>query len=59
MVEQNVVIYNHILLPSGPFQTYVTNLNNFCTSKPELGKKTLEEIVMESEGPVFNNAAQV
>lgn len=37
---------------------YVTNLNKLLEGKPEAGKP-LEEIVMSSEGGVFNNAAQV
>ena len=39
-------------------QAYVTNLNKLLEGKPE-ASKTLEEIIMSSEGPVFNNAAQV
>jgi superoxide dismutase, Fe-Mn family len=39
-------------------QTYVTKLNELIAGKPEEGK-TLEEIIASSEGPVFNNAAQI
>ena len=39
-------------------QAYVTNLNKLLEGKPE-ADKTLEEIIQSSEGPVFNNAAQV
>lgn len=40
-------------------QAYVNNLNNLIKStKFELGY-TLEQIVMESEGAIFNNASQV
>ena len=39
-------------------QAYVTNLNKLLEGKPE-ASKTLEEIIKTSEGPVFNNAAQV
>jgi superoxide dismutase, Fe-Mn family len=39
-------------------QAYVTNLNKLLDGKPE-ASKTLEEIIKSSEGPVFNNAAQV
>ncbi len=39
-------------------QAYVTNLNKLLEGKPE-ADKTLEEIIKSSEGPVFNNAAQV
>ncbi len=37
---------------------YVTNLNKLLEGKPEAGK-SLEEIIMSSDGGVFNNAAQV
>ncbi len=37
---------------------YVTNLNKLIEGKPEATKK-LEEIILSSDGPVFNNAAQV
>lgn len=37
---------------------YVNNLNNMVADKPEAAM-TLEQIIMASEGPVFNNAAQV
>ena len=39
-------------------QAYVTNLNKLVEGKPE-ASKTLEEIILASEGPTFNNAAQV
>ncbi|GEM17378.1 superoxide dismutase [Gluconobacter oxydans] len=44
-------------------QAYVTALNGFVESKPELAGKTLEEIIAFSYGkpeiaPVFNNAGQ-
>ena len=39
-------------------QTYVTNLNNLIPGT-EFENMTLEEIVMKSEGGIFNNAAQV
>jgi superoxide dismutase, Fe-Mn family len=39
-------------------QAYVTNLNKALEGKPE-ANKTLEEVILSSEGPVFNNAAQV
>jgi len=39
-------------------QTYVNNLNNL-TKGTELEGASLEEIIMKSEGGVFNNAAQV
>ena len=37
---------------------YVTNLNKLIEGKPE-ADKPLEQIVLSSDGPVFNNAAQV
>lgn len=37
---------------------YVKNLNNLIEGSP-LEKMTLEEIIKNSEGPIFNNAAQV
>ena len=39
-------------------QAYVTNLNKLVEGKPE-ASKTLEEIILASEGPMFNNAAQI
>lgn len=39
-------------------QTYVTNLNKLIEGTANAGK-SLEEIVKGSQGPVFNNAAQV
>ena len=39
-------------------QTYVTTLNKLTEGKPE-ASKTLEEVILTSEGPLFNNAAQV
>ncbi len=39
-------------------QVYVTNLNKLLEGKPE-ASKSLEEIVASSDGPIFNNAAQI
>ena len=39
-------------------QAYVTNLNKLVEGKPE-ASKTLEQIILSSEGGVFNNAAQI
>lgn len=39
-------------------QTYVTNLNNLIEGT-EFAEKSLEEIIQNSEGGIFNNAAQV
>ncbi|MEK7414395.1 MAG: superoxide dismutase [Planctomycetota bacterium] len=37
---------------------YVVNLNKLLEGKPEAAK-SLEDIIMSSDGPVFNNAAQI
>ncbi|MCS6900666.1 MAG: superoxide dismutase [Myxococcales bacterium] len=37
---------------------YVVNLNKLLEGKPE-AEKSLEEIILSSEGSVFNNAAQI
>ncbi|MDR1225324.1 MAG: superoxide dismutase [Prevotellaceae bacterium] len=39
-------------------QTYVNNLNNLIPGTP-YENMSLEDIIKQSEGPVFNNAAQV
>lgn len=39
-------------------QTYVTNLNNLVPGT-EFEGLSLEEIILKSSGPIFNNAAQV
>jgi Fe-Mn family superoxide dismutase len=39
-------------------QAYVTNLNKALEGKPE-ANQTLEQVILSSSGPVFNNAAQV
>ncbi len=39
-------------------QTYVTNLNGLIEGT-DLASKTLEQIILTSDGAVFNNAAQV
>ena len=39
-------------------QTYVTNLNNLV-SGTEFEGLSLEEVIVKSSGPIFNNAAQV
>jgi Fe-Mn family superoxide dismutase len=38
-------------------QAYVTNLNKLLEGKPE-ASKSLEDIILTSEGGIFNNAAQ-
>ncbi len=40
-------------------QAYVTNLNKFIEQGKVDASKSLEEIIVSSDGPVFNNAAQV
>jgi Fe-Mn family superoxide dismutase len=37
---------------------YVVNLNKLLEGKPE-ANQTLEQVIASSEGPVFNNAAQI
>jgi superoxide dismutase, Fe-Mn family len=39
-------------------QAYVTNLNKALEGKPE-ANQALEQVILSSSGPVFNNAAQV
>jgi Fe-Mn family superoxide dismutase len=39
-------------------QAYVTNLNKLIEGKPE-ASKSLEDIILSADGPLFNNAAQV
>jgi len=39
-------------------QSYVTKLNSLVEAKPQ-AKMSLEEVIMSSEGAVFNNAAQI
>ncbi len=39
-------------------QAYVTNLNAAIAGTPN-EKKSLEEIILSSDGPLFNNSAQV
>ncbi|MBE8215818.1 MAG: superoxide dismutase [Fe] [Endozoicomonadaceae bacterium] len=39
-------------------QTYVTNLNQLIQNTPH-SDQTLETIIQSSQGPIFNNAAQV
>jgi superoxide dismutase, Fe-Mn family len=39
-------------------KAYVDKLNELTAGKPE-ASKSLEEVIMSAEGPVFNNAAQI
>ena len=39
--------------------SYVTKLNGLLEKNPDLSKANLEELIKESSGAVFNNAAQV
>lgn len=38
--------------------TYIENMNKTISEDPGKGKMTLEQLVLESTGPLFNNAAQ-
>ena len=40
-------------------QTYVNNLNNIITAGHELENRTLEDVIKNSHGGTFNNAAQI
>jgi superoxide dismutase, Fe-Mn family len=40
-------------------RTYVDKLNKLIEENPKYRQKELEEIILGSDGPVFNNAAQV
>ncbi len=40
-------------------KTYVDNLNTFIQADPALANCSLEDIVRQTQGPAFNNAAQV
>ncbi|MDX9974706.1 MAG: superoxide dismutase [FCB group bacterium] len=39
-------------------QAYVTNLNKLVEGRPE-AERSLEDIILSSEGAIFNNAAQI
>jgi Fe-Mn family superoxide dismutase len=39
-------------------QAYVTNLNKLVEGKPD-ASRSLEDLILSSEGPAFNNAAQI
>ena len=53
-ISQETLEYHH----GKHHNAYVTKLNELIEGKPE-ADKSLEEIIMSSEGPLFNNAAQV
>jgi Fe-Mn family superoxide dismutase len=38
---------------------YVVNLNKFVDEKKADGAKSLEQLILSTDGPVFNNAAQI
>lgn len=40
-------------------KAYIDNLNKFIETDPSLKGKTLEEIILSSQGGIFNNAAQI
>ena len=39
--------------------TYVVNLNKFADDGKVDGTKSLEDVILSSDGPIFNNAAQI
>ena len=39
-------------------KTYLNKLNNL-TKDTDLSKKTLEEVILQEDGPIYNNAAQI
>ncbi len=53
-ISQETLEYHH----GKHHNAYVTKLNELIEGKPE-ASKSLEEIIMASEGGLFNNAAQV
>jgi len=53
-ISQETLEYHH----GKHHNAYVTKLNELIEGKPE-ADKSLEEIILSSEGPLFNNAAQV
>jgi len=53
-ISQETLEYHH----GKHHQAYVTNLNKAIEGTDD-EKKTLEEIILSSEGPKFNNSAQV
>jgi superoxide dismutase, Fe-Mn family len=54
LTEENIDLHY-----SKHHNTYVVNLNKFVDEGKVDGSKTLEEVILSSDGPVFNNAAQV
>lgn len=53
-ISQETLKYHH----SKHHQAYVNNLNNLINGTEFVGL-TLEEIILQANGPIFNNAAQV
>lgn len=53
-ISQETLEYHH----GKHHQAYVTNLNNLIVGT-EFKALTLEEIILKSSGPIFNNAAQI
>lgn len=53
-VTDNTLLFHH----GKHLQTYVTNVNNMI-SDTEFKNSELEDIIRNSQGPLFNNAAQV
>jgi superoxide dismutase, Fe-Mn family len=54
LTEENIDLHY-----SKHHNTYVVNLNKFIDEGKVDGSKSLEEVILSSDGPVFNNAAQV
>lgn len=53
-ITDNTLLYHH----GKHLQTYVTNVNNMIKGT-EFENSVLEDIIKNSQGPLFNNAAQV
>jgi superoxide dismutase, Fe-Mn family len=54
LTEENIDLHY-----SKHHNAYVVNLNKFIDDGKVDGSKTLEEVILSSDGPVFNNAAQI
>jgi superoxide dismutase, Fe-Mn family len=54
LTEENIDLHY-----SKHHNSYVVNLNKFIEDGKVDGSKTLEEVILSSDGPVFNNAAQI
>jgi Fe-Mn family superoxide dismutase len=54
LTEENIDLHY-----SKHHNSYVVNINKFIDEGKVDGSKTLEEVILSSDGPVFNNAAQI